>query len=209
MLAAVSLVLAPLSADAAPKKKPAKRAKVVCFKKSHHPPAKRKGKRVCRRAKRKPAAKKAAPVKRAPATSIAIPKTAPALVTGPAASAPAATTAETTTTTTTTTVVKPDCGTSPWVGYTAEDVAGVFRFTGKRACVPGPEVLFQVNNRDAQDHNLYAEGVIPPAPRRVIFEDVKPREVVEAAATLAPGEWRLLCTISGHGSMTRTLIVTG
>jgi len=193
--AALSLAFAPAGAEA---KKPAKRAKVVCFEK--------RGKRVCRPKR-----------KAVPRPGVATPKSAPA-VAAPAPAAPvlsaaapaSTTTTETTTTTTTvTTVVKPDCGTSPWVAYTAEDVDGVFRFNGKRTCAPGPEVLFQVNNRDAQDHNLYAEGVSPAAARRAIFAKVEPGEVAEGSATLAAGEWRLLCTIEGHESMTRTLTVTG
>jgi hypothetical protein len=195
--AALSLAFAPVSADAAPKKRPAKKAKVVCFKK--------RGKRVCRpkrkpAPKRKVAAPKAAPVVAAPAPA------APFVV---ATAAPATTETTTTTTTTVTTVVKPNCGTSPWVGYTAEDVNGVFKFTGGRTCVPGPNVLFQLNNRDAQDHNLWAEGISPAAPKRAIFGIVAPDATIEGQAHLPAGEWRLYCDIEGHGSMTRTLTVTG
>jgi hypothetical protein len=101
------------------------------------------------------------------------------------------------------------CGDSPWVGYTATDLDGVFRFTGKRTCVPGPTVSFQLRNVDAQEHNLYAEGTAPAAPKRAIIASVAPEETKEATTTLSKGEWRLFCDIRGHETMSRTLTVTG
>ena len=101
----------------------------------------------------------------------------------------------------------PTCGTSPWVGYTAEDVGnGDFRLTGKRACVPGPNVLFQLRNADEVEHNLFASK---GTDTRAIFVEVLPGETKEASAALAPGDWTLFCAIAGHGAMTRTLTVTG
>lgn len=101
------------------------------------------------------------------------------------------------------------CGASPWVGYAAEDVGGVFKLTGKRTCVPGPNVLFQLRNADAQEHNLYAEGVAPKQPARAIIASLDPEKTAEASATLSAGEWRLFCSIEGHETMSRTLTVTG
>ena len=103
----------------------------------------------------------------------------------------------------------PACGDSPWVGYTATDLDGVFTFLGKRTCVPGPTVSFQLRNLDAQEHNLYAEGTAPAAPKRAIIGSVAPEATKEATTTLSKGEWRLFCDIEGHETMSRTLTVTG
>ena len=75
--------------------------------------------------------------------------------------------------------------------------------------MPGPAVVFQLRNRDAQAHNLYAEGTAPAAPARAVIANVEPGEVAEASATLAAGDWKLFCALDGHGSMTPTLTVRG
>jgi hypothetical protein len=199
---ALALVLAvslAVSGDAgAAKKKPAKRAKIVCFKK--------KGKKVCR-PKRKPAKRVApAPV----ALPIPAAPLAPAGGQSPVAASPSsASSPQGTDPLSVVAPVKPDCGTSPWVGYTAADVNGVFKLTGTRTCVPGPNVLFQLRNVDAQDHNLYAEGIAPAAPSRAVIANVLPGETEDAGVALTAGEWRLYCDIEGHESMSRTLTVTG
>jgi hypothetical protein len=205
LAAALALLAAP-AADAAKRKPPARKAKVVCFKKA--------GKNVCR--KRRPAAKKPAFAARPGGQSPA--PAAGTVPTQPPGDSPL-TSAGTVPSHvpgdsphTTPAVVEPavpDCGTSPWVGYTAQDIDGVFRLTGKRECVAGPTVIFQLRNVDAQEHNLYAEGVSPAAPRRAIIATVEPGQTLDAQTTLAAGQWRLFCEIEGHESMSRTLTVTG
>ena len=184
-------------------KRPAKRAQVVCFKKA--------GKKVCRkrRAVRKPAPLRLsvpapAPIAAPPAEAAAAPVLpTPSLTPLPPAETSASETAPAPA------AAQPDCGTSPWGGYVAEDRDGVFRLSGRRACVPGTTVLFQLVNRDAQEHNLYAEGLSPRAPKRAIVASLDPEQTAEASATLAAGEWRLFCDIEGHGTMSRTLTVLG
>jgi hypothetical protein len=197
LVAAVSLAV---SADAgAAKRKPApKRAKVVCFKK--------KGKRVCR--KRRPVVKKRAAAAPAP---VAAPLTAPT-VSAPAVAPAPAPTADPPSAPTPFEIVppKPDCGTSPWVGYNAEDIGnGDFRLLGTRSCVPGPDVIFQLRNLDAVEHNLYAEGIAPASAPRVIVTNAEPGDTINANATLTAGQWRLFCSLPGHDQMSRTLTVLG
>ena len=214
LAAALTLLAAP-AADAAKRKAPAKRAKVVCFKKA--------GKKVCRK-RRTPKRNLALPkgtvpsgTAKAPANPLGtldsgslLPEgTVPSGTRKPEGTVPSGTAQPEGTVPSGTAPAAPDCGTSPWVGYGAEDVNGVFKLTGKRTCVPGPTVIFQLRNLDAQDHNLYVEGIAPAAPRRVVLPVVEPGETGEATTTLTPGEWRLLCDIEGHETMSRTLTVTG
>ena len=199
MLGVVALLIVP-SAEAA--EKPVKRrAEIVCFKKA--------GKKVCR--PRRATAKKVAARPRVPlpVAELAPPPDLPTAG-GPAPSPAApATPPGSATRPSSPTAPQPDCGTSPWVGLTAEDVDGVFRLTGRRTCVPGPSVAFQLRNTDAQAHNLYAEGVSPVAARRAVVASAEPDQTVETTTTLTAGEWRLFCDIEGHETMSRTLTVTG
>jgi hypothetical protein len=162
ILAGVALAPAPASPQAAEKRTPApkmrvaakkrtvkgspsrKRAAKVCFKK--------RGKRVCR--PKRPAAKRVAagPRPAAPTTST--------VSAAPAAPSPAAAPAPSSPTPTPVAAPTPDCGVSPWVGYSARDIGnGDFRLVGSRTCVPGPNVIFQLRNLDEVEHHLYAEGV--------------------------------------------------
>jgi len=195
--AALVLLVAGAPAEAA--KKPRKRAQVVCFKKA--------GKKVCR--KRRVVRKAATPQPAVLPPAVSAPAAAVESVPAPSAPAPAVTAPVAAPADPAPLVPAPDCGTSPWVGYTAADVDGVFKLIGRRTCVPGPTVLFQLVNRDAQEHNLYAEGISPAAPKRAIVATVDPAQTVEVSATLPAGEWRLFCDIEGHGTMSRTLTVTG
>ena len=214
LVAALALLAAP-AADGAKRKAPAKRAKVVCFKKA--------GKKVCR--KRRAATKERAhPEGTVPSGTARTPANAVGTLTSgtpnpegtvpsgsprPEGTVPSGTPDPEGTVPSGTVPAAPDCGTSPWVGYGAEDVDGVFKLTGKRTCVPGPTVIFQLRNLDAQDHNLYIEGVAPAAARRAVLPLVEPGQTGEATTTLAAGEWRLFCDIEGHETMSRTLTVKG
>jgi hypothetical protein len=66
-------------------------------------------------------------------------------------------------------------------------------------------VLVQYRNVDLQPHNLYAEGVSPAAPRRAVVADLESESSTDGAVDLAPGTWRLLCTIPGHEAMQQTV----
>ena len=177
-------------------KKPAKRKQeIVCFKKS--------GKKVCR-PRRKPA-KPTPYVPRVPLAQLTESAPQPAAPQAdPGASSPINPTTPANQAAIPVQAPPPECAsTSPWVGYTAEDVDGVFRLTGKRTCVPGPNVMFQLRNIDAQEHNLHLEG------QGEVIGDVEPGATKEAGATLAAGSYRLFCAIEGHETMSRTLTVTG
>jgi plastocyanin len=200
-------VLTAAPAEAAKKKPQSRTACLKAAKKRKSAKARRAAVRRCPKAKPRATTKKPAaaplPPSAAPAYSPAVAfapeetvPAAPAPSAAPPLLAPAP-------------VTKPDCGTSPWVGYTAADVDGVFKLTGKRTCVPGPTVSFQLRNTDAQEHNLYAEGIAPAAARRAIVATVAPDQTVEATTTLSAGEWRLFCSIEGHETMSRALTVTG
>jgi hypothetical protein len=175
---------------------PAKRREIVCFKKTLRVGGRAVRRKVCR-PRRKAAAKRPAPaIPLAPpaAQPLAPPAATPATPAPPAATAPAVERA-------------PLClDSSPWVGATAEDVAGVFRLTLSRACVRAGRVLVQLRNRDLQPHNVWAVAA-GRAPREVVA-DLDPETTGQGAADLDAGDWTLYCAIPGHGSMTRALTVT-
>jgi hypothetical protein len=102
----------------------------------------------------------------------------------------------------------PLCDPSPWLGVTAEDVAGVFRLRLTRKCVPAGTVLFQFRNVDLAEHNLWAEGVEPAAPDRQIVPGTPGETTVTASADLSAGQWRLYCALPGHETMSRLVDVT-
>jgi hypothetical protein len=101
----------------------------------------------------------------------------------------------------------PACDPSPWLGVIAEDSDG-FRFRLTRTCVPAGTVLFQFRNRDLADHNLWAEGVAPAAPKRQVVGDTPGETTTEASAKLGAGTWRLYCSFEGHEAMSRLVEVT-
>jgi plastocyanin len=101
----------------------------------------------------------------------------------------------------------PACDPSPWLGVIAEDSDG-FRFRLTRTCVPAGTVLFQFRNRDLADHNLWAEGVAPAAPKRQVVGDTPGETSTEASAKLSAGTWRLYCSFEGHEAMSRLVEVT-
>jgi hypothetical protein len=201
---AAALVLAPAGAEA--RRAPAKRAEVVCFKKTVWVPAKRRAgaatrrgrmvrKTVCR-ARRRLAPPRAFDPAVPPAPDV-VPAAPPASTSAPVAAAPAAAAAPPV-------FVCPDD--SPWVGATAEDVGGVFRLRLTRSCVRAGTVMFDVRNRDLQPHDLWVRAT-GAAPRRVVAE-VDPEQGAQGSAPLTAGEWTLFCSIDGHESMTRALTVT-
>jgi hypothetical protein len=202
-------LLLPTGADAKPK--PRKRTEVVCFKKTVWVKARTNGKRsaaakrgrmvrktVCR-PRRKAAARPPKRFEPAVPTVDTTDAPAPAAVsTAPAAPQPATTAAATAAF-----VCADD---SPWVGLTAEDVNGSFRWRITRTCVRAGAVLFDVRNNDLQQHDLWVRSSTS-APREIAAA-IDPLTGTQGSATLTPGEWTLSCSILGHESMTRTLTVT-
>jgi hypothetical protein len=89
------------------------------------------------------------------------------------------------------------------------DVSQKFVLRLSRTCLRAGRTVVQYRNEDQQDHDLWLEGVAPAAPARAVVPVAAPGAVEQADVGLAAGTWRLYCSITGHGSMTRTLTVTG
>ena len=191
--AALALLAVPADADAA-KVERGKRAEIVCFKKTVRVKGRAVRKQVCRArrtAATTPGRFRPAVPPADPSAPAAPPAAPPPLAADVVLPVPAV-------------EVCPDA--SPWVGATAEDAGGVFRLTLSRACVRAGTVLFDVRNRDLQDHDLWVRSAVVAG--QEVVTDVAPGAGGQGSASLAAGQWTLYCSIDGHGSMTRTLTVT-
>jgi hypothetical protein len=201
LLAALLAALVPAPADAATSKPAAKAGKVVCFKKTVKTKSGRKvRKKVCRPRRKA----KRAPVAAAPATP-PIPTSGEGA--GPSAkvgsspvSAPAAPDA-----------VVPACvpEDSEWLTVTALDVNAKFVLRLSRTCLRAGRTVVQYQNQDAQEHDLWVEGTSPQVAKREVVASAAPESLEQAETTLTAGEWRLFCSIPGHGTMSRTVSVVG
>jgi len=100
----------------------------------------------------------------------------------------------------------PACDPSPYLGTVAEDVDGVFRLRLRRTCVRAGTVTFELQNRDSQAHNLFAEA--PGGTTRRVLPDVAGGDTASAQLLVTAGAWRLFCDIPGHEAMSRPLTVT-
>ena len=204
-LAAAALLLAPVAGAEA--KPPAKRAQVVCFTKTVWVKGRTAGqrgrlvrKRVCRPRRAAAPARRFEPAVPTPGPEVAaLPDVAPLpLPAVPATAVAAAPSAAPSV------VVCADA--SPWVGATAEDVAGVFRYRLSRTCVRAGTVWFDVRNNDLQEHDLWVAS--PTATPREVVGLVDPAQTDQGSAALTAGEWTLYCAVPGHGAMARALTVT-
>ena len=202
-LAALLVALVPAPADAAPAKKA--RAEIVCFKKTVKTKSGGKVRRKVCRPRRKPKT-----VRRAPATDhpAAAPETAqgpgpspnfvtgpgpePNFVTGPGPSP------------NTPACVPED---SEWLTVTALDVNLKFVLRLSRTCLRAGRTIVQYQNQDAQGHDLWVEGTSPAVAKREVVASAAPESLEQAETTLTAGEWRLFCSIPGHGTMTRAVTV--
>jgi hypothetical protein len=204
VLALVVGVLAATAPAPAAKKQSARKAEIVCFKKTVKADGGRKvRKTVCRPrrtpARRAPASAPAplrpavsAPTPSGPSAPIAIapPAPGPAVGAGSSPAAPACVAEDT-----------------EWLTVTAYDLDQQFRLRFSRTCLRAGRTIVQYRNDDAQDHDLYVEGVAPAASRKGVVPSVAPGAMVQADVQLSAGTWRFFCDIAGHGSMTRTLTV--
>lgn len=157
-------------------------------------------KRRCRpqaRHLRKPAAKRSKPAPIAPSLPTALPgvptvAAPPAVL--PSQPAPA---------------VDPTCGPSHNIGATAEDLDG-FRLRLTRTCVPAGVLTVNYRNTDSSDHDLWAVPLaVAGEEQQVIVRTPTTDDVpLYGTATVTPGRWELLCSLSGHGAMRATVTVT-
>lgn len=93
------------------------------------------------------------------------------------------------------------------IGVKAYDRDGVFVFETTRAAVkPGP-LTVSFRNEDLDEHNLWLEGTAPLVLPMKLSDPIGLHTDVTTTVTLAAGAYRFLCTVPGHGSMTRALTV--
>jgi hypothetical protein len=200
VVVALAFAFAVPAADAAAKPATAKR---VCFKKTVRTKSGRKvRKKVCRAPKNGAAATKKTPAVTLPAPIVApapitaaapVPAAAPAAPpTGPAPTAPAR-------------ACQPEA--SNRLLATARDLSGRFVLSLSRLCLLSGRTIVQLNNTDAQNHDLWAEGTSPAVPKREVVDTAAPGATEEANVDLTAGNWRLFCSIEGHENMSRTVTV--
>ena len=202
MLAALLTALGAVpAADArvAPKKR-----EIVCFKKTFKASSGRKVKRTVCRQRRKAAPKpKTRVVMPGPSGSLPAPEAAPAPAATPGP-APLATPIVTATPAPAPPVCVPED--SEWLTATALDVNQKFVLRLSRTCLRAGRTIVRLQNEDAQPHDLWAEGIAPKvAKREITSADLE--SMTQADADFTPGEWRLFCSIPGHGTMSRTVNV--
>jgi hypothetical protein len=205
-LAALLTALVPAPADAATSaKSKAAKAKVVCFKKTVKTKSGRKvRKTVCRprrKAKKAPARTPITPSANAPELPKNVEGPAPSPVLGSPAAPTAAVPA----------VSAPVCvpEDSEWLTVTALDENAKFILRLSRTCLRAGRTIVQLQNQDAQEHDLWAEGTAPVVAKREVVTSAAPESLEQAETTLSAGEWRLFCSIPGHGTMSRTVSVVG
>jgi azurin len=98
---------------------------------------------------------------------------------------------------------------SEWLTATALDVSQRFVLRLSRTCLRAGTTIVQLQNQDAQEHDLWAEGTSPVVAKREVVESAAPESMAQAETQLTAGEWRLFCSIPGHGTMSRTVSVVG
>ncbi|MBJ7332058.1 MAG: hypothetical protein JHC95_19325 [Solirubrobacteraceae bacterium] len=199
LVAFLALGLAlPMDSAAAPEKKRTASAKQkACLKKAKTKKAKKRCKAATKPAKKAPAAK---PKPSAPAHSTPAP--------APADSAPAPSE-------TPSTQAPPAAGgggTTPEpnaIGVKAYDRSGTFTLETTRATVRPGALSVNFHNFDSDDHNLWIEGVSPFVSPLRLSAEIGHHGDVTADMTVSTGTYRFFCTVPGHGSMTRTITVSG
>jgi hypothetical protein len=208
ILAALAVLVAAAAppAGAAPPKTSgtSSRASVVCFKKTVQTTGGRKVRRKVCRPRRKAA--KTAPVRPGAARPVPLPASAPAP--GPAPTPPAPAPAQVPTAAPA--PAPPPCvpEDSEWLTATALDVGQRFVLRLSRTCLRAGRTIVRLQNQDAQEHDLWVEGLSPAVARRELIASAAPESMAQADADLTAGEWRLFCSIAGHGNMSRTVTVT-
>ncbi|HVF79507.1 MAG TPA: hypothetical protein VNA28_14520 [Solirubrobacteraceae bacterium] len=93
------------------------------------------------------------------------------------------------------------------LGVEAHDT-GTFALRLTRTAVPAGTLTVYFRNRDSSLHNLWLAPVLRTGGQPVLVsDDVGEGGAAAKSVTVTPGGWRLFCSISGHGSMTRDLAV--
>ena len=85
-----------------------------------------------------------------------------------------------------------------------------FSITLSRRTLPAGAVAVELVNRGEDPHDLRVERANAPA-TGFSFTLAKPGSVSSQKLQLAPGEWKLYCTLDGHAAagMSATVTVTG
>jgi hypothetical protein len=201
LLTALGAVPSADAAAVAPKKR-----EVVCFKKTVKTKSGRTVRRKVCRARRKLAPKvKSGPVMPGPSGELP-PAIAPAP--GTPAPTPTGTPAPTPVATPIPVPAAPVCvpEDTEWLTATALDVDQKFVLRLSRTCLRAGRTIVRLQNQDAQEHDLWAEGTAPKVARRAVTS-AGPESMTQADVDLTAGEWRLFCSIPGHGNMSRTVNV--
>ena len=100
---------------------------------------------------------------------------------------------------------------SEWLTATALDLSSRFTLRLSRTCLRAGRTVVQYVNQDAQEHDLWVEGTSPQVAKREVVASLAPPPAPfeQAEMNLSAGEWRLFCSIPGHGTMSRTVSVVG
>ncbi|MEA2353379.1 MAG: hypothetical protein QOJ14_1793, partial [Thermoleophilaceae bacterium] len=85
-----------------------------------------------------------------------------------------------------------------------------FSITLSRRTLPAGQVSIELANMGQDPHDLRVERADSPA-TAFSFTLAKPRTVSSRKLVLAPGEWKLYCTLDGHAAagMSTTVTVSG
>ena len=85
-----------------------------------------------------------------------------------------------------------------------------FSITLSRRTLPAGRVAVELANRGEDPHDLRVERADAPT-TGFSFTLAKPGTVASQKVELAPGEWKLYCTLEGHAAagMSTTVTVTG
>jgi hypothetical protein len=200
LLATLIAALVPGPADAA--KSRAKRPAVVCFKKTVTTKSGRKVRRKVCRARRTAKVTRRAPAAGTPAVPAPAVPTAgvgpgPSPLPGTPVAAP------------TPAAAAPACvpESSEWLAVTALDVNQKFVLRLSRTCLRAGRTVVQLQNQDAQEHDLWVEGIAPAVAAGEVVASAAPESMEQAEMRLGAGEWRLFCSIPGHGTMSRAVTV--
>jgi hypothetical protein len=93
------------------------------------------------------------------------------------------------------------------IGVEAYDL-GTFVLRLTRTLVPAGDVTIYFRNYDVSDHNLWLARPGAEADAQRISDDVGAGGGAAKTVRVSVGDWRLYCSLPGHGSMDRTLTVT-
>ena len=91
------------------------------------------------------------------------------------------------------------------LGVDAYDV-GAFVLRLTRLAVPPGQLTIYFRNHDVSVHDLWLAG--PEGGAERISDAVGESGGAVKKVRMTPGAWRLYCSLTGHGSMVRTLTVT-